>query len=101
MTRGPIPGQARGIYRNNLKKTPAEDGPNYQEALDLIRGFVRDYWVSNGFSPAVEEIARECGYHPSSIYYWVHRMREKGDLLFEDKVARSFRLPGQTVNFPE
>jgi transposase-like protein len=97
----PPPGAPRGIYREGLKKVPATSGPNYHEALARIRTFVRDYWISNGYSPAVDEIARECGYHRASVYYWVHRMREKGDLLFDDKVARSFRLPGQTVNFPE
>ncbi len=101
MTIVPPPGQTKALYRGGLKKTPTDDGPNYREALDLIRGFVRDYWLTNGYSPALEEIARECGYHRASVSYWVHRMREKGDLLFEDKIARSFRLPGQTVNFPE
>ena len=101
MTEQSKTGSARGVYRGGLKKVTAESGPNYQDALERIRDFVQDYWVVNGYSPAVEEIARECGYHRASVYYWVHRMREKGDLLFDDKVARSFRLPGQTVNFPD
>ncbi len=101
MTEKSKSGLSRGVYRGGLKKVIAESGPNYQDALDRILCFVRDYWITNGYSPAVEEIARECGYHRASVYYWVHRMREKGDLLFDDKVARSFRLPGQTVNFPD
>jgi hypothetical protein len=101
MTEHTKPASTRGVYRDGLKKITAESGPNYQDALERIRTFMRDYWLTNGYSPAVDEIARECGYHRASVYYWVHRMREKGDLLFEDKVARSFRLPGQTVNFPD
>ena len=94
------PGGSRGPYDRNPVKINPGNAPNYQEALDRISTFVREFWLANGYSPAVEEIARECGYHRASVFYWVHRMREKGDFLFVDKVARSFRLPGQTVIFP-
>lgn len=102
MTKPIGPGGPKAIYRDGLKKAPStESDPNYREALERIRDYLRDYWLTNGYSPAVEEIARDLGYHRASIFYWVHRMREKGDLLFDDKVARSFRLPGQKVKFPK
>lgn len=100
MTNQAKPG-ARGVYRDGLKKINAESGPGYQEAFERISNFIRDFWIANGYSPTVNEIAEQCGYHRASVSYWTHRMREKSDLLFDDKVARSFRLPGQTVNFPD
>ena len=91
----------RAFYRDGLKKITGDTDQNYRVVADSIANFVRDYWLENGYSPSMDDIANECGYHRTSAYYWVHRMREKGDLLFEDKVARSIRLPGQTVNFPD
>lgn len=89
----------RAFYRDGLKRLNAENDPNYRIVADRILKFVRDYWLENGYSPSMDEIATGCGYPRASAYYWVHRMREKDDLLFEDKVARSIRLPGQTVSF--
>jgi hypothetical protein len=90
-------GAGRPVYRDSLNIDPDQ---NYRQTADTIALFVRNYWRENGYSPSMDDIASQCGYHRASAYYWVHRMREKGDLLFEDKVARSIRLPGQTVNFP-
>ncbi len=94
-------GSGRAFYRDGLKKVSPDVDPNYRQIAEGILKFVRNYWLENGYSPSMDDIANECGYHRTSAYYWVHRMREKGDLLFEDKVARSIRLPGQTVNFPD
>jgi hypothetical protein len=90
-------GAGRPVYRDGLN---IESDQNYRQTADTIALFVRNYWRENGYSPSMDDIAMQCGYHRTSAHYWVHRMREKGDLLFEDKVARSIRLPGQTVNFP-
>ena len=89
----------RAFYRDGVKKLNVDNDQVYREAAAAIAAFVRRYWLEKGYSPSIDEIGNECGYHRTTAYYWVHRMREKGDLLFEDKVARSIRLPGQTVNF--
>jgi hypothetical protein len=94
-------GAGRSFYRDGLKKINLANDLNYRQIADNIKNFVRGYWLENGYSPSMDEIASECGYHRTSAYYWVHRMREKGDLLFEDKVPRSIRLPGQVVTFPD
>lgn len=101
MTKSARDSAGRAFYRNGLKKLNLENDPNYREIADDITNFVRDYWMENGFSPSMDDIATQCGFHRTSAYYWVHRMREKGDLLFEDKISRSIRLPGQTVGFPK
>lgn len=73
--------------------------PGYQDAAERISKFIRTYYETQGYSPSINEMEVELSLSRSGLYYRLVQMRELGDLLFEEGVARSFRLPGQRATF--
>jgi hypothetical protein len=73
--------------------------PGYQDAAERISEFIRSYYQIQGYSPSINEMEIELSFSRSGLYYRLVQMRDLGDLLFEEGVARSFRLPGQRTTF--
>jgi addiction module HigA family antidote len=66
-----------------------------------IAEFVRAYWLEHGYGPNAREIKEGVGYLSNgSIYHCLEQMRIRSHLLYEDRVARSFRLPNMVIAFP-
>jgi hypothetical protein len=74
-------------------------GAGYLEAASKISEFIRTYYETQGYSPSINEMEIELSFSRSGLYYRLLQMRELGDLLFDEGVARNFRLPGQRTTF--
>ena len=82
-------------------KTPNQT-QRYNDRVSLIQSFIKSYFSEKGYSPTAEELAQHCGFKSrSNIWYWLDLMKENGQLEFNRRIGRSFRLPGQTVTFPD
>ncbi len=75
--------------------------PRYLEVARTVQEYLRAYWQGQGYSPSIQEIRSELDMGQTTLYYWLQQMRDRGDLLFEDGIARSFRLPNQQVVFED
>ena len=73
--------------------------PGYRDAAEKISEFIRTFYETQGYSPSINEMEVELSFSRSALYYRLLQMRDLGDLLFEEGVARSFRLPGQRTTF--
>lgn len=68
----------------------------------VIASFIRAYWLEHGYSPTVREITEACFYHSTSATSGrLRQMRARGMVLFDDNIARSFRLSNQKTIFED
>lgn len=84
-----------------MKATPLKIR-RYRQISRTVRCFLRDYWTAHGYGPTLDEIRQALAFNSiSATRNWLYEMRDRHDLLFEEEIARSFRLPGQRTIFPD
>jgi hypothetical protein len=75
---------------------------HYEDIAPRVKVFVKNFWLANNYSPSSDEVCRALGFTTKSVVYrWLHIMRERGELIFEDNLGRNFRLPNQYVVFKD
>ncbi|OGM26605.1 repressor LexA [Candidatus Woesebacteria bacterium RIFCSPHIGHO2_02_FULL_38_9] len=76
------------IVKNQTPPTPKQ-----KKALDFINAFR----LKNGYSPSLNEIAHHFGKSISTAQHFVEELREKGQLLKEENVARGISSASEAV----
>jgi len=65
-----------------------------QSVLDEIIGFWRDHQ----YSPSIRDLARLTGINSTSlIRFYLGKLREDGQVLFDDGISRSIRPAGLSI----
>lgn len=73
---------------------------HYDIYCRAITTYVKRFWLQHGYGPDIREIQEGCGVSSTSVVkYRLERMRDKGDMLFEDGQARTIRLPSMVISF--
>lgn len=76
------------IVKNQISPTPKQ-----KKVLDFINAFR----LKNGYSPSLNEIAHYFGKSISTAQHFVEELREKGQLLKEENVARGISSTSESV----
>jgi hypothetical protein len=66
-------------------------------AESQIITIIKAHYQLKGYSPSREDIADHLGVSQTNggLTYCLRKMRAAGQIHFDDKIARSFRLPGR------
>lgn len=56
---------------------------------------ISDFWMNQGYSPSMRDIARHCNLHFSTVAYQVGELEAAGRIVRTRGVARSLRVVQQ------
>lgn len=60
-----------------------------------VLGAIRAFWEAHRYAPSTRDLQEMTDASSSSvIHYWLVRLRDAGDIDFDDGVSRSVRLTG-------
>ena len=80
----------------------AQRETKYAEMLALFTAEIKQFWLEKGYPPDICDLAARVGLSAkSATWYWLNRFRQDGQILFEEKIERTIRLPNMGVVFDE
>ncbi len=83
------------ITPRRLLGRPRRQNPHFAR----ITRYIQVYWELHGYSPSIIEIETETALSRTYLYELLQQLRDRGELCFEDRLARTFRLPNQRTVF--
>jgi repressor LexA len=63
-----------------------------QATRKRILEYIRQYWLTHGYAPAVRDIANHIGTTASNIHAHLGTLAREGEILQDEKTARSIRI---------
>lgn len=71
-------------------RKPQKPNPEYLERLEVVKGFIVEYWERHHYSPSTNEMADYFQASTSVVSYWLDRLERDGWIeMREAGVARN------------